>query len=60
MALVTTGPARMAGLADRGSLAPGKRADMVAVVRRGGRPGVRQSWVEGRAVLGLPALQAVR
>lgn len=36
VALVTSGPARAAGLDDRGSLVPGARADLVLVRPRGG------------------------
>lgn len=50
---VTAGPARIAGLADRGRLRPGLRADLVAIEPRGAHPVVRQTWVGGRAVLGL-------
>jgi len=50
MALVTAGPARAAGLADRGRLAPGARADVVAVGRRSGLPVVAGAWVAGRRV----------
>lgn len=38
--LVTAGPAAAAGLADRGALAPGARADLVLVRRQGRWPGV--------------------
>jgi alpha-D-ribose 1-methylphosphonate 5-triphosphate diphosphatase len=54
-ALVTEGPARLAGLADRGRLAGGCRADLVAVECVGGHPVVRQTWVAGRPVLGAVA-----
>jgi alpha-D-ribose 1-methylphosphonate 5-triphosphate diphosphatase len=57
-ALVTEGPARLAGLADRGRLAEGCRADLVAVERVDGHPVVRQTWVEGRPVLGAVAATA--
>jgi alpha-D-ribose 1-methylphosphonate 5-triphosphate diphosphatase len=46
--LVTANPARAVGLDDRGRLAPGQRADLVAVVRRAGVPSVAQTWVAGR------------
>lgn len=52
MALVTANPARLAGLGDRGSIEPGRRADMVAVARRAGVPAADQVWVAGRLVLG--------
>jgi alpha-D-ribose 1-methylphosphonate 5-triphosphate diphosphatase len=54
-ALVTEGPARLAGFADRGRLAEGCRADLVAVECVGGHPVVRQTWVAGRPVLGTVA-----
>jgi alpha-D-ribose 1-methylphosphonate 5-triphosphate diphosphatase len=50
MALVTAGPARAAGLADRGRIEPGARADLVAVGRRSGLPTVAGTWVAGRQV----------
>lgn len=52
LATVTSRPARAAGLADRGRLAPGLRADLVRV-RRGGCadvPVVRGVWREGARV----------
>jgi alpha-D-ribose 1-methylphosphonate 5-triphosphate diphosphatase len=52
--LVAGGPARLAGLDDRGAIEPGRRADLVAVSSSGGRPRVVQTWVGGRPVLGLP------
>jgi alpha-D-ribose 1-methylphosphonate 5-triphosphate diphosphatase len=51
--LVTAGPARIVGLSDRGRIAPGCRADLVAIEVRGGHPIVRQTWVAGEPVLGL-------
>lgn len=53
IALVTSGPARIAGLGDRGRIAPGLRADLVAIEPRGVHPVVRQTWVRGAPVLGL-------
>jgi alpha-D-ribose 1-methylphosphonate 5-triphosphate diphosphatase len=50
LALVTSGPARAAGLADRGRLEPGGRADLVAVGERGGLPVVAAAWAAGRRV----------
>lgn len=43
VALITSGAARTAGLADRGALVPGLRADLVVVTADGGRPTVRMS-----------------
>lgn len=51
-ALVTSGPARLAGLGDRGRIAPGRRADLTAVRPRGGRPAVLQTWSAGRPAFG--------
>jgi alpha-D-ribose 1-methylphosphonate 5-triphosphate diphosphatase len=56
MGLVTEGPARLAGLEDRGRIAVGRRADLAAVELVGGHPVVRQTWVEGRPVLGAVAV----
>ncbi|WP_052852585.1 alpha-D-ribose 1-methylphosphonate 5-triphosphate diphosphatase [Streptomyces avicenniae] len=48
VALATRAPAGAAGLTDRGVLAPGARADLVAVGHRvAGRPTVAQTWVGG-------------
>ncbi len=52
VALATSGPARLARLEDRGSIAPGLRADLVAVSLRAGRPAVAQVWVAGRPAFG--------
>lgn len=52
--LVTAGPARLAGLDDRGELEPGRRADLVAVAGVTHRPRVIQAWVGGEPVLGVP------
>lgn len=49
--LVTTNPARAAGLADRGEIAEGKRADLIAVSHLGGLPQVSEVWIEGTRVL---------
>jgi len=49
--LVTRNPARAAGLHDRGEIAPGKRADLVAVQRVGNLPHPGQVWSRGRLVL---------
>jgi alpha-D-ribose 1-methylphosphonate 5-triphosphate diphosphatase len=45
--LVTANPARAAGLADRGEIAPSKRADLIAIRQLGGLPHVEQVWVKG-------------
>ena len=45
--LVTDAPARLAGLADRGRLEPGLRADLVRVAVMDGQPVVRGVWREG-------------
>lgn len=47
VALVTDRPARMVGLADRGRLAPGLRADLVRVRMHEGWPVVRAVWRGG-------------
>ena len=51
IALVTDSPARMAGLADRGRIAPGLRADLVRVRVHDGLPIVRQVWRAGERVI---------
>jgi alpha-D-ribose 1-methylphosphonate 5-triphosphate diphosphatase len=51
LALVTSRPAQAAGLADRGRIEQGRRADLVAVGRRAGLPSVVRTWVAGREVL---------
>ena len=50
VATVTRNPARAAGLADRGGIAPGMRADLVRVRRGGDVPAVRQVWRGGERV----------
>ena len=50
VALVTSGPARMAGLADRGRIAPGLRADLLRVRRLGGLAAPVAVWREGQRV----------
>jgi len=50
VALVTANPARMAGLNDRGRIAPGARADLVRVRPYGRTPIVREVWRAGRRV----------
>lgn len=47
LTLVTVRPARTVGLDDRGTIAPGKRADLVRVRWQGGVPVVRGVWREG-------------
>ncbi|MBL1118133.1 alpha-D-ribose 1-methylphosphonate 5-triphosphate diphosphatase [Streptomyces sp. 110] len=56
VALITSGAARTAGLADRGALVPGLRADLVVVSTEGGRPTVRMSLLaeESRDTDGAP------
>lgn len=51
VSMVTRRPAAAAGLADRGEIAPGKRADLVQVSNPDGVPVVRSVWREGRRVL---------
>ena len=50
MATVTTNPARAVGLADRGTLAEGARADLIRFALRGGAPALRGVWSQGRRV----------
>ena len=50
IAMVTATPARTVGLADRGRIAPGLKADLVRVERRSGVPVVRGVWRDGRRV----------
>ncbi len=50
IAMGTSGPARAAGLDDRGELAVGQRADVIAVDLRRDRPAVIRTWVAGRLV----------
>ncbi len=50
VAMVTSRPAAVAGLADRGRIAPGLRADLVRVQQVNGRPIVRGVFVEGHRV----------
>lgn len=50
MAMVTSRPAVIAGLDDRGRIAPGLRADLLRVKSIRGRPIVREVLVEGRRV----------
>jgi len=45
--LVTTNPAEAAGLGDRGEVAVGKRADLIAVQHLGKLPQVGRVWING-------------
>jgi alpha-D-ribose 1-methylphosphonate 5-triphosphate diphosphatase len=51
IATVTDNPARATGLADRGRIAPGLRADLVRVRLAQGVPVVRQVWRAGERVV---------
>jgi alpha-D-ribose 1-methylphosphonate 5-triphosphate diphosphatase len=51
VALATGNPARAAGLADRGEIAIGKRADLVAVKMLGSLPQAEKVWVGGTPIL---------
>ncbi len=48
IATVTSAPARLVGLDDRGRIAPGLRADLLRVSLVDGVPVVRNIWVAGR------------
>jgi alpha-D-ribose 1-methylphosphonate 5-triphosphate diphosphatase len=50
IATVTAAPADAAGLADRGRLQPGLRADLIRVARIGGAGALRGTWVRGQRV----------
>lgn len=50
MATVSSNPARMLGLDDRGAIAVGKRADLIRVRRLGEAAVPRGTWVEGAKV----------
>ena len=50
LATVTANPAHAAGLADRGRIEPGARADLVRFGLRGETPAVRGVWSQGRRV----------
>lgn len=52
VSLVTSRPAAAVGLVDRGTLTPGKRADLIAVRLRAGRPVIAQTWIAGRPAFG--------
>jgi alpha-D-ribose 1-methylphosphonate 5-triphosphate diphosphatase len=51
VACVSARPARLAGLADRGELAPGLRADLLRVRECAGVPVVLAAWRAGRRVV---------
>ena len=51
IAAVTANPAALLGLADRGRLAPGLRADLVRVGLVDGVPVIRGIWVAGQRYL---------
>ena len=51
VATATSAPARMAGLDDRGQIAPGLRADLVQISRHGSGVAVRSVWRLGERVL---------
>jgi alpha-D-ribose 1-methylphosphonate 5-triphosphate diphosphatase len=51
IALVSEQPAAIVGLADRGRIAPGQRADLVAVERLDGHPRVRGVWRAGERIV---------
>ncbi len=51
IAFVTANPARAAGLADRGEIAAGRRADLVAVKWLGGLPQAERVWSGGKPAL---------
>ncbi len=48
--LVSLNPAKALGLADRGEIAVGKRADLICVDFAGAYPHARQTWVNGQPV----------
>lgn len=50
IALVTSNPARIARLDDRGRIAPGQRADLLRVRLHDGLPVVRQVWRAGERI----------
>jgi len=50
IATVTTTPARCVALADRGEIAPGRRADLVRVRVADGLPVVQAVWRRGQRV----------
>ena len=50
IAMITSGPAAMCRLNDRGTLTGGLRADLVRVTQHGAMPVVRQVWCRGARV----------
>lgn len=48
--LVTSNPARAAGLHDRGEITVGKRADLISIAHPGGHAAVANTWLGGRRV----------
>jgi alpha-D-ribose 1-methylphosphonate 5-triphosphate diphosphatase len=50
IAMITSAPAAMCKLADRGTLAPGLRADLVRIRKHDAMPVVRQVWRGGERV----------
>jgi alpha-D-ribose 1-methylphosphonate 5-triphosphate diphosphatase len=50
IAMITSAPANMCKLADRGALAPGLRADLVRITKHDAMPVVRQVWRGGERV----------
>jgi alpha-D-ribose 1-methylphosphonate 5-triphosphate diphosphatase len=48
--VVSRNPARAVGLADRGEIAVGLRADLVRVKGVDSHPVARETWVQGRRV----------
>ncbi|MBI5256876.1 MAG: alpha-D-ribose 1-methylphosphonate 5-triphosphate diphosphatase [Burkholderiales bacterium] len=51
VAVVSRRPALACGLADRGAIAPGLRADLIRVREVDGAPVVREAWREARRVI---------
>lgn len=47
---VSSTPARIMGLTDRGEIAPGCRADVIVVSHTGFGPVIRETWARGRRV----------
>jgi len=58
IALVTANPADACGLTDRGRIAVGQRADLVAVAQVGGMPLISHTWSAGRLVFSTHYLPA--